>query len=180
MSYNYVTTFNGGKFYFDNPKESDVCIEDIAHNLSNICRYNGSTKYRYSVGQHSIAVASHVIEVGGSCTEALQGLLHDASEAYICDIPRPIKPYLTNYFELESKISSVIYRKFGISEISSIVKRIDENIVADEGLHVLAHVPDWVGDYKPIGCNPHLFAKYSPEHIECLFLGMFEMLTEGQ
>src|SRR5271156_4912831 len=80
----WIQTFTGKKFYPFNPKPQDIDIRDIAHALSNICRFTGHTKRFYSVAEHSRNVAKLV-----PAHMKLQALLHDASEAYLCDIARP-------------------------------------------------------------------------------------------
>jgi hypothetical protein len=91
--------------------EDMVQIETIAHALSNQCRFNGHVKKFFSVAAHCLYVSRFCDE-----QDALWGLLHDASEAYIVDIPRPLKKWegLSGYMALEKSIMSVICNKFGI------------------------------------------------------------------
>lgn len=101
----YIETVSGTKFYFLAPEENQIHIEDIAHALSNICRYTGHCSEFYSVAEHSVAVS----ELTGS----LEGLLHDASEAYLTDVASPVKPHLANYKALEATIQAAINKKYG-------------------------------------------------------------------
>lgn len=90
----------------------DIDIRDIAHHLSNICRYTGATPHHYSVAQHSVIVSQYL-----KTTEMrLAGLLHDAAEAYLNDIASPIKhdPRFAFFVEIDAKLSATIYRAFGI------------------------------------------------------------------
>lgn len=106
----WITTFSHKKFHFLNPSDDEICIEDIAHALSNLCRFNGHCqKFR--------SVASHSIDVATICPPHLKiyGLMHDAAEAYVCDIPRPVKPFLSNYSDIEHNIMEAISRKFGLN-----------------------------------------------------------------
>ncbi|ODS36152.1 MAG: hypothetical protein A7316_10235 [Candidatus Altiarchaeales archaeon WOR_SM1_86-2] len=86
----YIVTYTGKVFDLLDPKPDTVCIEDIAHALSNICRYTGHTKQFYSVAQHSVLMAT-TKELPG---DPLQKLLHDAAEAYIGDMASPWKRIL--------------------------------------------------------------------------------------
>lgn len=82
----WIQTYTGRKFWPLNPSASDVCIEDIAHALALKCRYTGHCREFFSIAQHSVAVSRMVPE-----SDALWGLLHDAGEAYLPDVARPIK-----------------------------------------------------------------------------------------
>jgi uncharacterized protein len=79
-------SFTGREIRFDHPEQIDVCIEDIAHSLSLICRFNGHCHEFYSVAQHSVFVSSLLDD-----EHALPGLMHDAAEAYIGDIIVPVR-----------------------------------------------------------------------------------------
>lgn len=122
----WIITYTGKKFDILNPKQDMICVEDIAHALSNICRFTGHSKYFCSVAQHSILV-SQLVPVSFK----KNALLHDASEAYISDISRPLKgilnnSYVNSYHEIEKNIQYVIAKKYGdLPEISSVVKTAD-------------------------------------------------------
>lgn len=107
-----VLLTNGGTIHPLAPKMNEINIHDIATALSYNCRYNGHCNTFYSVASHSIAVSKELKRLGYSPRIQLIGLLHDASEAYICDIPRPIKPFLTNYEIIEKNLQDLIYLKF--------------------------------------------------------------------
>jgi hypothetical protein len=90
-----------------NPKPEQICIEDIALGLSRECRFGNQTKHPYYVAQHSVLVSSLVRpEI------KLRALLHDASEAYIKDIPSPLKHSMISYYEIEERLMNVIFQKF--------------------------------------------------------------------
>lgn len=117
----YITTYTGRKFYFEaTPEEmlhhEMLCIEDIGHALSMICHFAGHTATFFSVAQHSILVARacelQTPEV--SLDLVRWGLLHDAAEAYIGDMTRPLKMLLPDYKILEKKIMTGIAYKFGL------------------------------------------------------------------
>src|SRR4051812_42097359 len=109
----WIATYTKKQLYPFDPKPEQICIEDIAHSLSLQCRFQGHIPQHYSVCDHSCRVAFEVWKVTALDDDygeeeqkqlVLQGLLHDSSESVICDVPRPIKPYLTGYQEAEEKI----------------------------------------------------------------------------
>jgi len=108
----YITTYTGKHFEPANPDPEMIQIEDIAHALSLICRGNGHVKSFWSVGQHCISCAKEACARGLSTRIALACLLHDASECYMSDIPRPFKKGLPDYRAREEKLLDMIYRKF--------------------------------------------------------------------
>jgi len=109
-----IMTYSGTMFHPFNPQPSEINILDIAHALSNICRWNGHCNHHYSVAQHSIMVSLELEARGFSPTIQLLGLLHDASEAYICDIPKPLKPFMEGYMEIEEKLqNALLYELMG-------------------------------------------------------------------
>ena len=108
----YITTYTGKHFEPANPDPEAIQIEDIAHALSLICRGNGHVKTFWSVGQHSINCAKEAWARGLSNRIALACLLHDASECYMSDIPRPFKKELPEYQALEERLLGMIYEKF--------------------------------------------------------------------
>lgn len=93
----------------------DVDLEDIAHALSNQCRFTGHTSSFYSVAQHSMLVAGYVWDRTQNNELALAGLFHDASEVYLMDLAAPIKdlPEFSRFREIENDIQHVIEDRFG-------------------------------------------------------------------
>ena len=112
----YIGTYTGKKFYPLDIRESDIDIGDIAHALSNQCRFAGHVKEFYSVAQHCCLVSDYFLTDIPLTSSAWRGLLHDASEAYLVDVPRPIKQIANfdTYREIEQKTQRAIYHKFGI------------------------------------------------------------------
>lgn len=109
----FIQTYTGKHFYPLSQTEDQICIEDIAHHLSLICRYNGAAKYHYSVAQHCCYVSDLC-----SPENKLWGLLHDAEEAYWGDFAGPLKKEL-DYGQIPflSKITKkLICKKFGLPE----------------------------------------------------------------
>ena len=109
-----VRTSSGRYLDIRNPNIDDICIEDIAHSLSMQARFNGHLSTFVSVAEHSIMVAATVQKAGHKGKTLVEALLHDATEAYLCDIPSPIKPLITGYKELERNLARAIGKKFDI------------------------------------------------------------------
>ncbi len=108
----YITTVTGKHFDPMNPQQQEIDIVDIAHALSMLCRANGHFKRFYSVAQHCIACANEASERGASLIVTLGSLLHDASEAYLSDVTRPVKKELPLYQQAEDALQGLIYRRF--------------------------------------------------------------------
>jgi len=109
----WLQTFSGRRFWPMDPRPDEVAIEDIAHALAMACRFGGHTREFYSVADHSVLVSELV-----PAEQALAGLLHDAAEAYLCDLPRPIKrsmSFRTAWRDIEAGIEFAIVRAFGLS-----------------------------------------------------------------
>lgn len=103
-----IRTFTGIYMNVFEPTLEMICIEDIAHALSYQCRFAGHLPIYYSVAQHSVLTSQRVDQ-----KHKIAALLHDASEAYLMDIPSPIKKRLANYKEIEDKLMLLISQKFG-------------------------------------------------------------------
>jgi hypothetical protein len=131
-----MNTYTGRKFDPMRIKPKNICLEDIAHALSYLCRGGGQTLIFYSVAQHCLNCAEEARARGWSDRMILACLLHDASEAYISDIIRPVKAHLSNYLEIEEMIMNVIWEKFNLNDLSSeehmMWKQIDNDILSAE------------------------------------------------
>lgn len=151
MSYNFIETFTNKQYHFLNPSESEICIEDIAQALSMSCRYSGHVKRFYSVAEHSCILSDKVLELTGDKRLAYDALLHDASEAYLTDIPRPIKPHLDNYFDIELLAEKCIQSALSCRPMNYLIAMLDTNIVRDEAEQLFVSTPSWASDYKLVG-----------------------------
>lgn len=110
----WIATATGRPFFPLDPRPEEVDLVAIIHALSHQCRWSGHTKTFYSVLEHSIHVAKLVEQWGGNEKEILTALLHDASEAYVVDVPRPVKRdrMMDGYVDAEKKIQAVIAEHF--------------------------------------------------------------------
>ena len=135
---NHIYTYSGVSFSPLSPYEKDIRAEDIAHALSYMCRANGHFKSFYSVAQHCLACEEEAMLRGLPREIRLACLLHDASEAFISDITRPVKRQLAEYKVIEKRLQDVIYRRFGLDpedkEIMSAVSEIDDAMLYHEFL----------------------------------------------
>ncbi|MEQ5274693.1 HD family hydrolase [Proteus terrae] len=110
----YIATATNKHFYYLDVRIEDIDIQDIASGLANECRFNGQIDNFYSVAQHSVYVSYLVAP-----EYALEALLHDASEAYVKDLPSPLKKLLPEYKEIEKSIDAVIRQKYNLPPVMS-------------------------------------------------------------
>lgn len=103
-----IRTYTGKVFDLENLTEDMICIEDIAHALSNTARFAGHSEIMIPVSQHCVMMTHRVPE-----HLKLAALLHDASEAYIGDMPKPFKSLMPDYQKLEDKIMHMVAGKYG-------------------------------------------------------------------
>ncbi len=135
---NCIRTFTGQYVNVFEPDPETIKIEDIAHSLARQCRFGGHLPNFYSVAQHSLNCAY----ITDNKELKLAALLHDASEAYLLDIPRPIKSGLTNYKEIEDKLMMVIANKFGFEYPLPVeVKKVDEIMLETEWYALMLRKP---------------------------------------
>ena len=174
MSKTYIQTFTGNAFWPLDPDPKEVRIKDIAHSLSMQCRFNGATSEFYSVAQHCVIVSNLVPD-----EFALEGLLHDASEAYLCDLPKPIKEAeeLWRYRAAESYLQETIFRVFRVKTMfSSEVHAADMQLLATEARDFMKeHGTDWGFDAEPL---PGKIAPVGPVEAKRMFLKRFSQLIK--
>jgi len=123
-----------------------VLIEDVAHALAHQCRFGGHSRTHYSVAQHSVIVSAIVPP-----EMAMQGLMHDAAEAYVVDVPRPLKRVLDGYAAIEHRVHVAIAKRFGFDPaIPSAVCRADEVALATEARDLMHGSAGWALREHPL------------------------------
>jgi hypothetical protein len=160
----WIQTYTGRQFWPLDPRPDEIHIDDIAHALSLQCRYAGHCRRFYSVAEHSVLLARYV-----SPKNALWALLHDASEAYLVDVPRPIKPALTGYKAIENEVMAAVADRFGLSSsMPAEVHDADMRICVDEKAQNMTPGLMWgIDGLKPIGAKLQF---WSPEQAESAFV----------
>jgi hypothetical protein len=170
---NRMHLYSGGRF---DPLHPEVCpfnIKDIAHALSQLCRFGGHTKEFYSVAQHCVLVSREC-----PAKDAFWGLLHDASEAYLVDIPRPIKyspGFKEEYRKLEGKLMEAITKHYRIdSRQPQTVTDADQRIGLTEMRDLMNTTPIFPVTNGPI---KETVSGWAPKKAEREYLKRFKELT---
>lgn len=171
----WAQTFTGKQFWPLDPQTEDINIKDIAHGLSNQCRFNGHSKEFYSVAQHCILVSKIT-----KSDQSLAALLHDASEAYIGDIVSPLKRFLPKEFkEIEVKIEEIINKKFNITNIDhNHIKNADKIALVTEMRDVMGPPPKKWNEEGFFTPHSEKIIPLSPKEAEKEFLNRFYELTK--
>ena len=175
----WLWTYTGRRFWPRCPRAEDVCIEDVAHHLSMLCRFSGATRTFYSVAEHCVRVSLEC-----DPADALAGLLHDAAEAYCADIPRPIKhePGFDEFWRpIEDRLHAAVCAAFGIdAALPASVSEADDRMAVTE-MRDLHAVPrprvtyvDWSTAY------PGVIVPWSQWQAERIYALRFKNLKEGK
>lgn len=157
----WMQTANGRAFYPLDARPEEIHFDDIAAALSKLCRYGGHCHTFYSVAEHCVHIANAASD---DCK--LEALMHDASEAYLADIIRPIKPFLSNYLDIERNLEQTIANRFGLKwPMPPEVKRLDNAILADEMVQCMVTPPrDWRLVEPPIGVQIQFWTPVKAEY----------------
>jgi 5'-deoxynucleotidase YfbR-like HD superfamily hydrolase len=168
----YVSTFSGNRFYPLEPRIDRVAIEDIAHGLAYQCRFNGQTCEFYSVAQHSLVVAGLVPP-----ELRLAALLHDAAEAYLGDMVKPLKVLLPEFAAIEEKVTLIIADTFGVdfSDYAPI-KAADLIALATEKRDLMPHSVERWSYLDGVRALPETIVPMSPRDAKLAFLDEFDRL----
>lgn len=175
----WFQTIKGNPFYLFDPWPEDFDIEEIAHSLAMQCRFNGHCKQFYTVAQHSVLVSRLLEEWHNNPATVMCGLLHDAAEAYVGDLIRPLKLQLPEYKKVEDFVELAIAQRFELPfPFPASVKTADIVMLHVEKRELLAHPPrPWAGDDISLpewGIGREL----SWREAKRLFLDRFEELAE--
>jgi len=175
----YIATYTGKQFFLLNPRLEDIDIIDIAHALAMQCRWTGHCKFHYSVAQHA-----YYCSLLGPESEALERLMHDASEAYISDMNRPLKHYTdagTAYMKVEKPLQALIYAAFGCVNEPASVKLADNAMLYAEKEQIVGYKFAEAQEWTPGEVAAKIkIEQWSPEYAEGMFLRRFDELYKGR
>ncbi|MFA6168376.1 MAG: hypothetical protein WC700_17265 [Gemmatimonadaceae bacterium] len=167
----WFQTHTGVQFWPMDPRADEVRIDDIARGLAMQCRFNGHVKEFYSIAEHSVRV-SHVVPP----EHALWGLLHDAAEAYIGDMVRPLKTQMPAFRECEAAIMAVICERFGMTMPEPPEVKVADNVLLmTERRDLLLYQKPWTHRADPL---PDEIEPWTWQKAEAEFLSRFAMLKK--
>lgn len=178
----HIWTRSGQRLYYNDPGPA-ICLEDIAHALSNLPRWTGHTSEFYSIAQHSVLVSRFCH------TYPLEALLHDASEAYTGDINKPLKEMLGSPFkDIEHRLQDAVHAKFGLrvnADMKMKIKYADIQVAFAEArqfLNVEMHLGSttdifFMGE-EYMGRVDGAIESWSPPQAEFMFLERYKELTK--
>jgi hypothetical protein len=176
--FTWIQTVSGRKFPLLDIDPDAILIEDIAHALSMLCRFNGQCLRFYSVAEHSVHV-SHEIRPD----LAMVGLMHDAAEAYLGDVPSPLKGQLRDFPIIEANLIRAIAAKLGFhhpekgTDEDGELKRADVQLLIDEKAAIMAPEPEpWPPGAPPVK-DAGRVKGWSPEMAKARFLERFRELA---
>ncbi|MBN1477694.1 HD domain-containing protein [Candidatus Sumerlaeota bacterium] len=171
------------------PRPEEIRIGDVAQGLSHLCRFGGQCRVFYSVAQHSVFVAEICAELARDLDpeaqrlNTLAGLLHDAPEAFIADVPRPVKNHLPPFHEIEARLWDVCARKWGLADPESGEPLYDVDLVrCGDDTALITEKRDLMAVEMRWGLEDHLtplarrVEPVPPEEARAMFLAEFERL----
>lgn len=175
----WIQTYTGGAFDFENPENHLFSVKDIARSLALIPRFNGHTNRHYSVAEHSVR-ASYLAPEGFE----FEALMHDTSEAYVCDVPTPLKKLLPDYRKIQERVEHAIAEQFVFpKEMSPEVKKVDTRLLLTECKLLLTVPPfKWAdyGDLAPYSDVEFRNAYFQGEEPENAFGRRFDELYHNK
>jgi len=177
----WIAVCGGGQWFVADPSPEDVRIEDITHALSLVCRFGGHCREFYSVAQHSVIVADILREADPFDYQLqMYGLLHDASEAYIGDVVRPLKRSLQLYRDIEAITQETILRGLGLPQPSeeqrAKVKAADNVALMTERRDLVNHGDRaWQNEVEPL---PYAIKAVGPGRARTIFQFRYKTLLD--
>ena len=175
-----ITTYCGHALDPIRPERALIDIRDIAHALSLLCRANGHFPTFYSIAQHCLHCSAEAEARGLGARVSLACLLHDASEAYLSDITRPVKAHLEKYLEIEAKLQNAVYQKWlGIptAEELALIREIDDTLLHHEFYAIMG---EKVFSPAPTLYSKAVFAFVDFATVEKEFLNLLATLTKDE
>lgn len=176
----WIETVSGRKFHFLDPDPSEFDAGDVAHALGMQCRFNGHTRRFYSVAEHCVLMTEWARHNRPDSTarELLTVLHHDDAEAYISDLPRPVKSCFPDYRAAEGVIDHKAALAFGtLWPMPAFVKELDSRILRDERDQALSDSGhEWMNTLSPLGV---VLQFWNPARARDQWLRYHERLTEG-
>lgn len=169
----WIETYTGKQFWFLNPRPEMFDIEDIAHALSMVCRYAGHVTRFYSVATHCCLIAD---QFEHDPQTHLTALMHDAAEAYIGDMPSPLKQQIPAFRSVEALIEEALAETFGLTyPFPNELKVADLRITMDERQALKSQSTRlWAEDaLTPLGVT---IPDWSPERAKAEFLDRYDVI----
>lgn len=171
----WLQTYTGRAFWPLDPRPEEVDPVDIAHALGMICRYAGHVRSYYSVAEHCVLMSRAVTP-----RHALWALLHDATEAYLLDLPRPVKYAIPQYREIEDQLMAVICRRFALDPVPPAeIKEADTRILVDERHALLGPPPLPWKSTENVAALGVTIRCWTPAQAAAAWLDRFTELTAG-
>lgn len=146
----YMMMYGGAKYYPDNPGDFTIDITNYAQAISLQCRYGGHAVFHYSVAQHQLLMSEYIFRETGDPDLALAAHHHDGSESVLIDVPRPLKPFMGGYYDIEAVAQKRIYEIFGVPfETPPPVVVEADNLILYNEAKVLHPFADWWEHFSP-------------------------------
>ena len=146
----YLMLYGGAKYYPDNPGDFTIAVEDYAQALSLQCRYGGHAPFHYSVAQHQLLMARYIWKTTGDPDLTMAALHHDGSESVLIDVPRPLKPFMQGYYDIEAVAQKRIYEIFDIPFETPPPEIVEaDNAILYNEAKVLHPFADWWEHFAP-------------------------------
>lgn len=174
----WIELHSGGRFPFKSFTKGDIHIQDLAHALAHVCRYNGHVQKFYSVAEHSVVMMLWAERNLKDITpvELMTILLHDASEAYIGDMTRPLKQMFPEFKALEERIHMAVAERFGtMYPHPEWLKDLNLRILVDERKQAMGKTENDWGMTSLEGLNVYL-SFWSPAEARDQFRKQYERL----